>query len=167
MQSNERPGDSAPSPRRWKAKSSTTERENPLRNTMISAEGFVMFVFRECASKGCIFRDVDKMLHLSVTVARCEQNAGCDVNRMLELLWLYCQNCFGSVAWQLSQCTKKAGLRPAKNPRSGWLLTEELFQKNLELDLHLVSGADIYPLDQPGNDQEITLLFRLFHQSSV
>ena len=63
---------------------------------MISAEGFVMFVFRECASKGCIFRDVDKTLHHSVTVARREQNASRDVNRMMdfalallpELLWL-------------------------------------------------------------------------------
>ena len=65
---------------------------------MISAEGFVMFVFRRCASKGCIFCDVDKMLNHSVTVARREQNACRDVNRMMdfalallpELLWLSC-----------------------------------------------------------------------------
>ena len=102
MQNSEQPGASTRSPRRWKAKSSTTERENPLQNTTISAEGFVMFVFRGCASKGYIFCDVNKMLHHSVTVARREQNACRDVNRMMdfalallpELLWLSCPTPF-------------------------------------------------------------------------
>ena len=40
-----------------------------------------------------------------------------------------------------------------KEPRSGYLLTEELLQWNLELDVHLVPGLDIHPLDQLGDDQ--------------
>ena len=59
--------------------------------------------------EGAFSRDVDKTLHHTVTVARREQNASCDVNRMADLLWLYCRICFGSVARHPSKNSKNAG----------------------------------------------------------
>ena len=87
------------------AKLTCSVSENPLRNAMISAEGFVMFMFRVCI-KRVFYRDVNKMIPRSVTVARCEQNASRDVNSMADLLWLYCRICFDSVALHVSQNDK-------------------------------------------------------------
>ena len=40
---------------------------------------------------------------------------------------------------------------------SGAGLAQVLLQRNPELDVHLVSGADVYPLDQPGHDHVFAL----------